>query len=444
MIVSYFGYGLRIISKIIVLPVILGNVSTNEYGLWLIFLAIGSLASLLDFGLANVMTRYTTYAYSGAASIPIDGLPIKSNREEPNYELLFKLYITCKKMYKNISLAVFIFLGVMLSYLIWLSIGEVEVTKVIIAWFLYSIGIALGFYYNYYNAFFKGLGKIKEMQIISIVNIIVYILLQVLFLYLGFGLIGLGIANLLSVILYRFQLSKHVKKIINSNKEIFEFVEDLIKVRSDSEITMALKKNSKQIGIITISNYFQGQGGLLLISAFVPLSITAKYGLSVQLISIVISLSIIPFNTFLPQLSSLQIQRKYTKLKKKYINITLMIFLTFLTGSLLILYLGNLALLLMNSNTDLLNKELLILLMLYYFVLTNHQRATSFISLGNEQPYVNSYIISSALALLISTIGFMFEMDISEFILINLLIQIAYNGWKWPLYAWKKISISPN
>jgi O-antigen/teichoic acid export membrane protein len=440
-IISYIGYGFKVISTLIVLPVILGNVSSNEYGLWLIFLSIGTLATLIDFGLGNVLTRYTTYAYSGATHIPTQGLPSKNEDGTPNYELLFKIFVTSKKLYRKIALIVFGFLAFMLGYIIWVSANEIEVTKVIVAWSLYSFGISLGFYFNYYNAFIKGLGKIKEIQVVGIVNTIIYILLQIFFITIGLDLIGLGIANLLSVMLLRFQLSKHVNKVINSKKEIYKIAEQLIEAKSDTQINLALKKNSNQVGLVTISNYIQGQGGLLLISAFVPLSITAKYGLSMQLISIVISISIIPFNTFLPQLSSFQIQRKFSKLKKRYINVTMMIFLTYLVGSLVITLFGDRALALIKSNTDLLNNELLILLITYHFILTNHQRATSFISLGNNQPFVKPYIISSALSLLICLSGFMFNMNILGFILVNLIIQLSYNGWKWPLMAWNKINV---
>lgn len=438
--ISYFGYGFKIISTLIVLPVILANVSSSEYGLWLVFLSIGTLATLIDFGLGSVLTRYVTYAYSGASHIPIYGLPEKNENGEPNYELLFKIFLTSKKLYTKIGFTVFGFLLIMSFYILWISTNEIDFIPVIVAWLLYSSGISLGLYFNYYNAFIKGLGKVKEIQIVGITNTFFYILVQIILISFGLGLIGLGIANLLSVLLLRFHLSKHVNKVIKSKMKIFQATEKLMQEKRDPHMDLALKKNSTQVGFVTISNYAQGQGSLLLISAFLPLSVTAQYGLSMQLISVIISISIIPFNTFLPQLSSYQIQRKFLELRKKYISVTLLIFITYLIGSLLIIFVGNSVLDLIESHTRILETNLLILLIIYNFIITNHQRATSFISLSNYQPFVNSYLYSSFISLTLSLIGFLLGMDIIGFILINLITQSVYNGWKWPLLAWKKIN----
>ncbi|WP_321434320.1 O-unit flippase-like protein [Trichococcus flocculiformis] len=442
--ISYLGYGFRLISNLIVLPIILSSVSSEEYGLWAIFLSIGALASLFDFGLGSVLTRYTTFAYSGAEEIPIEGMPTKKENGSPNYELLFKLFITSKKMYKKISLIVFFVLNLMVVYIIRISTNDIEIIKVVIGWEIYSIGIALGFYFNYYNSFIKGLGKIKEIEVVGIINRVIYILMQILFIDMGLSFIGLGLANLLSIIFLRFQLSKHINELINSKRSIFTMVENSIWSKSDEQINLALRKNSSQIGLVTISNYLQGQGSLLLLSAFVPLDITARYSLSMQLISIVTSIAVIPFNTYLPQLSSFQVQRNYSKLKNTYIFITVMLSLTYLIGSLTIIVFGHAIINIMNSNTNLLGSNLLVLLCIYQYVLTNHQRATSFIAVGNEQPFVVPYLLSSLLSLVFILVGFMFGMDLVGFILINLIVQIMYNGWKWPTMAFKKINFKPD
>src|SRR5690606_4576302 len=107
-------------------------------------------------------------------------------------------------------------------------------------------------------------------------------------------------------------------------------------------------------------------------------------------------------------------------------------------GGVSLLVLGEYVLDLINSNTSLLSFSQIFFLLLYNFVLTNHQRSTNYISLSNVQPYVNSYIISSILSILFSFILMYFGVGIWGLILSNLIVQISYNGWKWPKEAFKR------
>jgi O-antigen/teichoic acid export membrane protein len=57
---NFIATFMRIASGIIVLPLVLRLLPTQEVGLWNIFITIGSLATLLDFGFSNAFTRKNT------------------------------------------------------------------------------------------------------------------------------------------------------------------------------------------------------------------------------------------------------------------------------------------------------------------------------------------------------------------------------------------------
>lgn len=53
----------------ILLPVVLHFLPSDELGLWYVFLSIGTFVSLFDFGFTPQMARQITYSFSGALSL---------------------------------------------------------------------------------------------------------------------------------------------------------------------------------------------------------------------------------------------------------------------------------------------------------------------------------------------------------------------------------------
>lgn len=62
--------------NIILLPLILRGLSSDEYSIWMIFLTTLSLAILLDCGFASVISRYYTYVLSGCKQLPTGELKL--------------------------------------------------------------------------------------------------------------------------------------------------------------------------------------------------------------------------------------------------------------------------------------------------------------------------------------------------------------------------------
>ena len=71
---NFAATSLRIASGVIVLPLVLRLLPSQEVGLWNIFLTIGSLATLLDFGFANAFSRNVTYIFSGVKELNQKGM----------------------------------------------------------------------------------------------------------------------------------------------------------------------------------------------------------------------------------------------------------------------------------------------------------------------------------------------------------------------------------
>ena len=66
---SYASYILQTGAGLLILPIILNKLPSNELAVWYIFLSITALVNLLDFGLQPTIMRNVSYIYSGARHI---------------------------------------------------------------------------------------------------------------------------------------------------------------------------------------------------------------------------------------------------------------------------------------------------------------------------------------------------------------------------------------
>ncbi|MHB9143471.1 MAG: O-unit flippase-like protein, partial [Paludibacter sp.] len=106
---------MRVASGIIVLPLVLRLLPSQEVGLWYLFLTIGGLATLLDFGFANSFTRNVTYIFSGVKILKKEGYtPVDNDDKTIDYGLL-KSVIAAMRRYYGIVAGVFIVLFIIAS-----------------------------------------------------------------------------------------------------------------------------------------------------------------------------------------------------------------------------------------------------------------------------------------------------------------------------------------
>ncbi|MBU9724607.1 O-unit flippase-like protein [Diplocloster modestus] len=439
---SYINYFLTAVSNVIVLPFVLNKVSSEEYALWSVFLSIQALVMLIDTGFSTLVARYTTYAYCGAENIPLSGTPNINKQNTSNYTLVFRVFFVARNIYRKLAWVAFGILILGSLYIAYLSRDLENRYMILFAWVLFSIGVAIKIYFTYYSSFLKGVGHIQEVNIISISNTIVYVFVKVILVLCGWGILGIAIGNVVSVIITRILVIKYVRDVIKEDHNTYKLEKSNRKKIDNYSIEKAFIHNSKQLGAVVIANYVQGQGTTLICSALMPLQYTASYGLTIQLINVVVSLANIPFSTFKPKMNELRISPHKETFKNMYAFITLSMWAIFLLGSVGIVWILPGALAIIHSQTALLPVGFTILICLYQFIYVNHQRATDIIALGNEQPYARAYAISSIVMLGTELIAFKLGFGLAGFLCANLFTQLAYNGWKWPREVFKLVGVS--
>ena len=164
---------MRIASGIILLPMVLRMLPAQEVGLWNIFLYIGSLATLLDFGFSNSFSRNITYIFSGVKILKSTGFVAVNESDKSVDFSLLKSVIKAMRRYYAILAGFFliIFLAISPFYLkSILSNYQGNKESVEIAWVLYGTLVAYQLYTYYYNSILVGRGQIKRSLQITVLS----------------------------------------------------------------------------------------------------------------------------------------------------------------------------------------------------------------------------------------------------------------------------------
>ncbi len=441
---SYLGYFLKLGSNIIILPMVLNFLAEEELGIWYVFLSIGGLVTLLDFGFSPTIMRNITYCWSGAKELIKEGIIIRDKQEatQPNYEMLYELFKISRKMYLIISLVA---LGLMLTlgtiYIYSLVYALESTQSMLIAWIIFCIGTFSNLFYSYWTPMLCGIGLIKKMQIANIVSHVTYILIVVFGLLFGFGLIAIAIGFLINGLLLRQVAKKFFVEEKNIKNEFYSFKRKGFS--GGINLFPVIWHNASKLGIVSIGTFFTLQANTLICSSFIDLSTTAKYGLSLQVFQMIASMSRIPFVSLLPEFSVLRVNNELNKLKERFSLTVVLFWMSYVVAGLFVILFGDHLLALIGSHTTFLGKPHLLLMFLYLFLEFNHTNFATLITTKNEIPFVMPALVSGILIVFLALVFVIpLKLGVLGLMVAQTVIQLCYNNWIWPLKVFKELNIN--
>lgn len=431
---SYLGNILNIGMGILILPSVIKMLSYSELGLWYVFSSISGLVNLVDFGFSPTIMRNITYSWCGAKELKRDGLSENFQDGKPNFKLLKNLVLVSKKIYLILSLFAVILLLVPGTFYIRTILPNQE-AKYFVSWFIYAFSIMINLYYSYWSPLLKGIGAIKQANQALVVSRIVYILIAIIGLNLGGGLIALSFAFLMSGLIMRL-LSKVIFNKIIGREYHSTIIGNSYMLK---DLFMTIWPNSKKIGIVTIGGWLITRSSTLLCSSFLGLEVTAQYGVTLQILTIVGSFSQLLFVSYMPEITATKVDRDLQKNIKLFSRaITLQWFIG-IVGILSLIILGPIALKLIDSNSILLPSGITTLLGIVLFLEWNHSTFATLITMSNTVPFVRASIYSGIGIVIISLIMLEFTtLGLLSLIISQGVVQLAYNNWYWPRWVLKE------
>jgi O-antigen/teichoic acid export membrane protein len=427
---GYFAQFFSIASGILILPIILKLLSPQEVGLNYLMLTVGGLVTLFDFGFAPQFGRNITYIFSGSQNLLKEGVAQNIDKLDINYKLLYVMIEAAKYLYRRLSLIVLLVLFTFgTAYIYKITNGFITVKHSLFIWITYCISIYINMYFAYYSSLLNGRGMVTEYRKSLVYSKIAYTFIALSLLLCDFGLLSIVIANLITPFIVRYfshrffyneELKEKLKGYEATNEEKLQLIE-------------IIWHNAKKLGLIYLGSFAITKVGMFISGLFLSLDNIASYGLMVQLVGLIATLSTTISTLYQPRISSLRILNAKTDLLKDFSYTVVIYKLLFFIGGIIFILIGNPILHMLGSETVLPSKVILVLYCLVVFLETNHSLFSSFLVTNNEIPFVKSTLFAGALIAIFTYLLLRFtDFGLLIVVIVPLLVQLAYNNWKWP------------
>lgn len=415
--------------NIILLPFILVFLSEKELGLWYTFTSLYGLAMLIDFGFQATISRNVSYIWSGAENIKSTGYIEAPNYNKVKKEYFLTLLSSIKFIYYTMG---FIILVILLSagtfYIYSITLDEINTKIAMISWLFYLTAIVLNIMFSFWNSILKGIGAIKNYNKTLIIAKVSQIVFSLILLFLGFGIVGVTIAYLLSVLVNRITLSKFFYR----HNQITLELKGKIKPKINKKILGDLLPNTFKTGISSMANYLVINFPIILASYYISLEVSGQFGIVNQIVTLCLALSNSYFNTYLAQFNYFRVKNNVNdliSLFRRSVFVNYVINIVLFSG---VILLGDYILDLMSTDKSLLPLPMTILIIAYRFLYNNQNVFVSLLSTKNIVPYYKSFIISAVIIVSIQFILLNIKPTLLNILAPIFVVQLMFNNWYWP------------
>lgn len=436
---SYVAKLFQIGSGLVTLPLILRLLTTEEVGMNYLMLTVSSIVGLMDFGFSPQFGRNFTYVNSGARRLCREGVE-EERGGSIDWHLLSVLISTARFVYRRLSvLALIVMLTFGTGYIWYLTEGFTNVNNSLYIWILYSFSTYFNIYFSYYSSLLTGSGMIRESSQAAILSKSAYLVLCTLFLLLGWGLFAVVAANFIAPFVQRYVSYRAYFK-----PELKAHIAEQSVTREDIRETFSvIWFNAKKLGINFIGAYAVNKMGMFIIGFFLPLATIGSYGLLTQLTTIVSGIANTMFVTYLPKVSNCRVTGDRSMLKRTISFSMVVGQIIMLAGALGIIFVAPYLLELIKSQTMLPSRLICVLYLVIVALELNHSEFASVISTENKIPYVVPSLVSGGVIVLLTFIALKFTtLGLLGVVLVQGIVQAAYNNWRWPLWVFRELDMS--
>jgi O-antigen/teichoic acid export membrane protein len=437
---AYTAQFFQIASGLLVLPLILRMLNTNEIAMYYLMLNISSLVVLFDFGFSGQFSRNFSYVFSGVKELKAEGIAVVPQDSEIDYHLLKTIIKTSQVVYRFISLVALIILLTGGTYYIYLATEKFTlVNNALLIWVLYSASVFFNMYNMYLNALLTGKGAIAESRKAIVYSKLVFIIMACGLLFLRFGLLGFVAANLAAPFVQRLLSLKYfyqdgIKKKLNEFK---------VHSKELKRYFLVIWYNAKKLGLVILGALAINKSGLFFAGLFLSADQVASYGLMIQLVGAIASIASTIFSIYQPKFANFRSKHDMKGLLNDFSLAMGFFYILFLLASAVLVFFGDYLLVFIKSNVFLPGFKMLVFFSIISLLEQNHSLFASMITTGNTVPFV----IPSLVAGLFIIVGTYLVIKYTDFglfgmILVPGVVQICYANWKWPLVVCKELNIS--
>lgn len=442
-ILGFASRGVSLAGNLILLPLILVHFTSEEYSIWMVFLSTLSLAIVLDCGFSAVISRYYTYILAGCTKLPDGTIGEKKSHENYNSNVVDKrLYTLLRKSTSNlyIILSALLIVVLVLTWFVYFKKTKIDkLEEVMIAWIIFSISVTLTLYYNKYNAIFFGAKEVTAVYRTALFSGVTYIVISIPMVISDMGLLGLSLSKLISSIVYLIVCEVENRKSI-SIKYIGEYE---FKISEYLYIFNILKPMALRTGVATLGTFIINRIPTLYAFKYLDNVESSSLILLYNLLSTIASVTYIYMNTKTPTLNHFAYRGDLENVKSIQSDIYIKsLCFYFLSCCMFVIFVPEI-LILIDSGTVLPRYEVIILGVLIYLLEIVLAISINFHSSYNNMSYAKHILFSGIVFIILATLGLDMSANIYVLMGAQLLSQLMFNYWFWPLLVFRKMKTLP-
>lgn len=436
---SYGSMALTMAVNLLLLPLYIYFFTPDMVGLWYVFISIGSIALLFDFGFSITFARNITYCWSGAQELKAKHV-VFSDSKDVNFSLLRAVLRSCKSIYAILGGGALVLMLTVGMYYVGSLVPQSLQQDAYIAWAAYAMAIFLNLYYSYYISFLRGVGAITLANKSIVYARLLQMIITILLLIMGFGIIGASVGYLVYGIGFRL----FGKRYFYNYEQIGERLKSAVQpiATSTMDIFRTIWYNAWRDGVVSISNYVSTQATIIISSMYLTLAQTGMYSIAIQLTTAVAVVASTLYNTYQPAFQNAYITKDQERLRHIF-SFSVTVFILVYWLGMVGLWLIGLPLLNMIKPNFVITDGILWGAGIMQFVIFYRNCYTSYFSCTNRIIYVKSFILSSAVGLGLS-VAFMHYGDwgVGGLLGGTILSQLMYNSWHWLRQAHQEMGLT--
>jgi hypothetical protein len=420
--------GFRVASGILLVPLLLRYLSSEDLGMHYNFLYFTGFLLSFDAMFAVTVARAIGYALRGVTTLQAIGVAtVPEGNLPPNTALLAQILGATKRLYRYLSLAIALLLGLGGTLLLFPSFPQTSHPTVAwTAWVVMIISACLELYTGYWLVFLRGL---DQMVLSARLSSIIYgtkLFLSCLLLMTRFGLMAVPIAGLVTGVLQRIIARHFALRHLPAGAKFDS--------KPSESVLAALWPNAWRLGLILLSGNILMAGFGTIISRKLGLPANYRYGISQQIIyGICVSMAGVWTLVKWPKVSQLRATNDYAGLQRLLWPRIWLQLLTYAGLSLTFLLFGPAILKRIAPAKELMPAIWLILLAAWAFLDMHYIFWTTLISTQNRVPSLWAAVFTNMASLIMAALLVTFtDLGLGSFVLAPLLCGLALNFWFWP------------
>lgn len=428
---------LRVLGAILVLPVIVRCLPKDELGLWYVFLSIGALTGLLDVGFSPTMARAIGFIWGGAKELKPLGIHREdiSTHSEPNFPLLEKLIATMRAYYRILSCGVLLLMLTAGSWWIWhKTTGMPNASTYRWAWIFFSLGGYINNNNAVWPALLSGMNRVRESEQLWVLSTLInYAIVFGVLMYNG-GIWAMVSGQLISGLVLRLRGRYHCLFFLGNRV-------DLKNGRCDWHLLKILWPMAWRSAGVGVSGFLILNANTLICSAYLGLAETASYGLTLQVIGFVSTLSVSWITVKYPLITQLRARHRVDQIIPIVIQRMRWVLGTYFLGALIVFFIGNQLLILIHAKTTLMPPPLLAVFLLVYMLEMHHAKYGDLVITENQNPFVLPLLLSG-IAIVALSIVLTPRLGLWGIIISMGIVELSCNNWWQVLRAIRGLGLS--